>query len=300
MLRSSPAVVGDVVYVGSVDGNLYALDVEDGDILWTYNTTGIITSSPTLAGGFVYVTSEEQDEGALYKLSAGDGSLVWRLPLEYEHQFTGGTDMQGTPTVADGLVFVSANLRTYYGVDVASGEVVWNFTNPGATEFIVSSPIYLDGKLYVIDKFDIACLNATTGEKLWSSFSGDELYVSPSYADNKIYVTTSQRRIFIIDATTGDKALAYTTPSASWSSPTLVDGRLYIGNNDWNIYCLSTGYVYQPADNEPPQDNDEPLPNGDTPQEETDDYSFYLFVGVPTAVTVVLVAVYAYYRRLKN
>ncbi|PVX27880.1 MAG: hypothetical protein CW716_00015 [Candidatus Bathyarchaeum sp.] len=307
MLRSSPAVLGNIVYVGSVDGNLYALDVDNGDVLWAFDTTGIITSSPTLAGGFVYVTSEEPAEGALYKLSAGDGSLVWRLPLEYEHQFTGGTDMQGTPTVADGLVFVSANMRTYFGVDVASGSVIWNYTNKDATEFIVSSPIYFEGKLYVIDKFDIACLNASTGEKLWSSFSGDELYVSPSYADNKIYVTTSQRRIFIIDASTGDKTLAFTTPSASWSSPTLVDGRLYIGNNDWNIYCLSTAYISQsadneepePTDNEPPQTNDDPLPNGD-PQPETEDYSFYLFVGGPTALAIVLAAVYAYYRRRKN
>lgn len=242
MLRSSPAVVGDTVYVGSVDGNLYALDADNGEIVWKYETGGIITSSPTVADGFVYVTSEESTEGALYKVDADDGGLVWRKALEYVVPFTGGTDMQGTATVADGVVFVSTNLREYYAVNASSGETLWNYTNPAAIEFIVSSPIYVDGRVFIVDKFDIACLNASTGDKLWSSYSGDELYVSPSYADEKIYVVTSQRRIFVLNATNGDIITHVTTPSASWSSPTLVDGRMYVGNNDWNIYCF-TDYI---------------------------------------------------------
>ena len=239
MLRSSPAVVGDTVYIGSVDGNLYALDVDNGEILWKYETGGKITASPTVVDGAVYIVSEEPAEGGLYKLDAGDGRLSWRKGLEYVVPFTGGTEMQGTPTVADGMVFVSTNVREYYGINAYSGETVWKYTNPAATEFIVSSPIYVDGRLFIVDKFDIACLNAKTGDKLWSAYSGDELYISPSYANEKIYVVTSQRRIFVINATDGGIMTYATTPSSSWSSPTLVDGRLYIGNNDWNIYCFT-------------------------------------------------------------
>ena len=220
MLRSSPAVVGNTVYIGSMDGNLYALDAKSGAVLWKFATQGPITSSPTVADGAVYITAEEPTAGALYKIDAAGGGQIWKQQLQYEQQFTGGSDMQGTATVAAGMVFASANLRTFYGVNAANGDVVWTFTNPDATEFIVSSPIYLNGQLFVIDKFDIASLNATTGKKLWSSYSGDELYVSPSYADNQLYIATSQRRIFIINATDGSKHLAYTTPSASWSSPT--------------------------------------------------------------------------------
>ena len=55
-------------------------------------------------------------------------------------------------------------------------------------EFIVSSPIYVNGQVYIIDKFSIASLNATTGNTIWSFYTGDETYVSPSYADGKIYV----------------------------------------------------------------------------------------------------------------
>lgn len=224
--------------------------------MWKFSTQGPITSSPTVVDGAVYITSEEPATGAIYKVDANDGGQIWKKQLDYEHQFTGGTDMGGTPTVANGMVFCSANMRTYYGINAATGDIVWKFTNPDATEFIVSSPIYLNGQLFIIDKFDIACLNATTGKKLWISYSGDELYVSPSYADDKLYVATSQRRIFIIGTTNGDKTMAYTTPSASWSSPTPSNGRLYIGNNDWNVYCFTAAFTATPPAeqvNPPPQ-----------------------------------------------
>jgi outer membrane protein assembly factor BamB len=94
-----------------------------------------------------------------------------------------------------------------------------------------------------------------TGHTLWSYYTGDELYVSPSYADGKIYVTTSQRDIFVLDTTSnGTKIATATTPSSSWSSPTIANDRLYIGCNDWNVYCFSS-YVTNQASTPAPSHN---------------------------------------------
>jgi outer membrane protein assembly factor BamB len=151
------------------------------------------------------------------------------------------------------MVFASSDLRTYYGINAATGSIIWTFRDPAAMEFIVSSPIYVNGQLYVIDKFSITSLNATNGNTNWSFFTGDELYASPSYADGKIYMMTSQRHIFVLDANNnGSKLASYTTPSGSWSSPTIANGRLYIGNHDWNVYCFAntiTATVNSPAGN---------------------------------------------------
>jgi outer membrane protein assembly factor BamB len=240
VLKSSPAVYDGKIYIGSLDGFLYALDAESGDVAWKFKTEGPILSSPAVASDGVYFYSEEPTVGALYKLNAKSGNVVWKQQLPYEYQFTGGTEMMGSPSVAAGMVFASSNLRTYYGINASTGNIVWNFTDPNAMEFIVSSPIYVDGELFIIDKFSIASLNATTGELIWSFFTGDELYVSPSYADGKIYAVTSQRHIYILDAVNnGVKIASTTTPSSSWSSPTIANGRLYVGNHDWNVYCYT-------------------------------------------------------------
>jgi serine/threonine protein kinase len=56
---SSPAVVNGVVYVGSGDHSLYALDAGTGNKLWSYATGGSIGSSPAVVNGVVYVGSND-------------------------------------------------------------------------------------------------------------------------------------------------------------------------------------------------------------------------------------------------
>ena len=238
-LRSSPAVVGGRVYVGSLDTNVYCLDANNGNINWTYKTEGYITSSPAVVDGAVYVISQEPVSGALYKVDANTGSLIWKRTLPYQIIFTGGTDMHASPTVADGMVFASSNAMEYYGINAATGNIEWTYRDASAQEFIVCSTIYKDGKLFLIDKFSIVCIDAKNGHPVWETYLGDELYVSPSYADDKLYIVTDQRSIYVLNATNGEKLGHFRTSSNSWSSPTVYEGKVYVGNNDWNVYCLS-------------------------------------------------------------
>src|SRR5438105_12180650 len=54
VIGSSPAVANGVVYIGSDDGKMYALDAKTGTRLWSYRTGNIIDSSPAVANGGVY------------------------------------------------------------------------------------------------------------------------------------------------------------------------------------------------------------------------------------------------------
>jgi outer membrane protein assembly factor BamB len=240
ILRSSPIVVGDKLYVGALDNKTYALNVNNGSISWTFQTKGYITSSPAVANGAVYITSQEPSSGALYKLDANTGSLIWKRTIPYESTLGGGTDMHASPTVADGMVFVSANTKAYYAIDATTGNIKWTFRDDEAGQFLLCSTIYKNGKLFLIDHFSIACLEANSGRTIWSSYIGEELYVSPSYADDKLYVVTDQRSIYVLNATNGTKLGNFSTSSNSWSSPTIYEGRVYVGNNDWNVYCLAS------------------------------------------------------------
>jgi outer membrane protein assembly factor BamB len=56
-ITSSPRVLDGVVYFGGVDGNVYALDAENGQPLWYYPTQGPITSSPFIEENKVYIGS---------------------------------------------------------------------------------------------------------------------------------------------------------------------------------------------------------------------------------------------------
>ena len=69
-VSSSPAVVNGVVYIGSSDGNIYALNATTGEKLWSYTTGGFVYSSPTVANGIVYVGSDDHN---VYALNANTG-----------------------------------------------------------------------------------------------------------------------------------------------------------------------------------------------------------------------------------
>ncbi len=237
-LRSSPTVANGYVYVGALDNNTYCFNAATGDVAWTYPTLGPITSSPAVSNGAVYVISQEPASGILYKLLT-NGSLVWKKPLPYQPAFMGGTDMQASPVVAGNMVFAYSDTSAYYGINASNGEIVWTFKDETAQEFIVCTPVYVDGKIFIVDKFSIVCLDAITGQPIWNKFLGDELYVSPTYADGKLYIVTDQRSVYVLNATDGVKMAYLATGSNSWSSPTVYEGKLYVGNNDWNVYCLA-------------------------------------------------------------
>jgi hypothetical protein len=64
-------VANGVVYVGSNDGNVYALNARTGTLLWSY-TTGwdVLDSSPVVANGVVYVGSWDSNVYAFGLLGA--------------------------------------------------------------------------------------------------------------------------------------------------------------------------------------------------------------------------------------
>jgi outer membrane protein assembly factor BamB len=70
---SSPAVVNGVVYFGSWDENVYAVDASTGTKLWSYAVGSGVYSSPAVANGVVYVSS---DDGKVYALNAATGAKL--------------------------------------------------------------------------------------------------------------------------------------------------------------------------------------------------------------------------------
>jgi outer membrane protein assembly factor BamB len=52
---SSPAVAGSLVYVGSLGGRLYALDLRTGEARWDLDLGAPVHASPAVASGRLYL-----------------------------------------------------------------------------------------------------------------------------------------------------------------------------------------------------------------------------------------------------
>jgi outer membrane protein assembly factor BamB len=69
-------VANGIVYVGSGDGGVYAINATTGQIVWKTVTGGAVNSSPEVANGVVYVGSSD---GGMYAINATTGQIVWKL-----------------------------------------------------------------------------------------------------------------------------------------------------------------------------------------------------------------------------
>jgi outer membrane protein assembly factor BamB len=64
-VESSPAIAGGRVYVGSNDNHLYVLDAATGRKLFEYDAGGAVPTSPALADGKVIIGTQAGDVLAL-------------------------------------------------------------------------------------------------------------------------------------------------------------------------------------------------------------------------------------------
>jgi eukaryotic-like serine/threonine-protein kinase len=138
----SPTVANGVVYVGSNDGNVYALNASTGAKLWSY-TIGPQTPLTAVANGVVYVAGGNLNK-TVYALNASTGALLW--------SYTTSGYVSSSPTVANGVVYVGSayNNNVYankvYALNAKTGAKLWTYSTGGD---VYSSPTVADGVVYV-------------------------------------------------------------------------------------------------------------------------------------------------------
>jgi outer membrane protein assembly factor BamB len=127
---------GGAVYFGSSSSDqVYCLDATSGVKRWSHFAEGPVRLAPVLDGGRVYFGA---DDGFVYCLEAGDGSLLWRRRVgPRDHRLPGNEriisawPVRGGLAVRDGKVYGAAGVFPTKGVyvfalDALSGEERWS------------------------------------------------------------------------------------------------------------------------------------------------------------------------------
>jgi outer membrane protein assembly factor BamB len=227
---SVPVVADGVVYVGSSDGIVYALNDRTGTLLWSHSIGGSVDNSPAVVKGIVYVTLGD----TVYALNARTGGELW-------HYTAGGYLGYSAPTVVEGTIFIGSEDYNLYALDARTGTKRWGYATP---DIVYSSPAVVNGVVY-FSSFDdtVYALDADTGTELWSYNLGSDVTSSPAIANGLVYAGDGDGNIDALDATTGVPVWSHTVRGSVWSSPAVADGVVYIGSESYYLYALdaSTG-----------------------------------------------------------
>ena len=274
---SSPAVSNGIVYFGSGDSHVYALDARTGALKWKFKTGDVVHSSPAVVGGTVYIGGWDT---FFYALDAATGALKWKFKTGDDPVFHNQIGIASSPAVVDGVVYFGCRDSHLYAVDAKTGKEKWRRRNGGA--WVISSPAVAHGKVYyaTADQRTVVELNAATGDSLWATRGSWYFFGSPAIAGSMAYIGNWDGRFYAFDMATHMQTAMFETDSARaqrakylapdggyifatsrlnreafydqlvvrvmnsltmggyLSSPVVSDGVVYVGSMDGNVYAL--------------------------------------------------------------
>jgi outer membrane protein assembly factor BamB len=232
---SSPAIGSDgTIYVGSLNGNLYALS-STGTLRWTFTVQGAIHSSPAIGSdGTIYFGSDDTN---LYAINS-DGSQKWVFS-------SARGPISSSPAIgSDGTLYVGSEDGNIYAVTSEGGSVstAWPFTADSA---ITTSPaIATDGTVYVGSRGGTLYAILSSGALKWDFSNGNtigNIYSSPAIgSDGTIYFGASDAKVYAVTAEGSLKWPPFEASGSIISSPAIRDdGSIVVGSNAGIFYALN-------------------------------------------------------------
>jgi len=272
---SSPTVANGIVYFGSGDHNVYALDVVTGTLKWKFRTGDVVHASPAVVNKVVYIGSWDRN---MYALDATSGNKLWLYQTGADSAIYNQVGIASSAAVVNGTVFFGCRDGHFYAVDAKTGTPKWNVDNNKG--WVIASPAVQNGVVYfpTADGQRFKAVDAATGTLKYSIAMKTISFSSPALVGNTIYFGTSDGWVHAMDVssgavkadfqTDGSKANAskYTDEKGALnssalypdftlegmyigvdrmeqlgsilSSPVIADGILYVGSTDGNLYAL--------------------------------------------------------------
>ncbi len=263
-IRAAVAVENNILYVGALDTNLYALSAVTGSFLWKYPTRGGIVSCPAVQDGVIYFGSEDAN---LYAVSARSGQLIWNYPTE--------GPIRSSPRVAEGHAFFGCDDHYLYAVNISAARRLWRFETSGqvrSSPFVTKDYIYFgneEGEFHCIDfrgqvkwKFNarraiissplvyhdtvyfcaldsqMYALEARSGWAIWRFRMGKGSISSPCRAENTIIAGCADSFIYCVDSSNAREVWRFKTDHQVSGSPVVHKDAVYCGSADGYLYCL--------------------------------------------------------------
>ncbi len=230
---SSPAVVNGVYYART-SGAVTALDAAEGSLIWTVSLSGNGDGSPLVIDDTIYIA----DSGFVYALSTQDGALKWSKDLQYM------SNTDNTPTVVNGILYITCQSDTLYAFDADTGASIWNCTVGASCH---SNTVVSNGFVYVGSGHNgLFAIDALTGNKIWNFPLSPGMGSSVAVAGGNVYLAATNGVMYAIDAAKGTEVWSYTMSNdGTTSSPSVANGILYIRNN--NGYLCAFGKASNPS-----------------------------------------------------
>jgi outer membrane protein assembly factor BamB len=227
-IRAAPSYKDGSIYVGTEDGLFFRLDAATGKTLWKFDTDSEITSSANFVGDRVLFGAANS---ILYCLDA-EGKMVWKFRIE-------GGPVNGSPTVVGKRTFVGGCDSKLHIIDVDQGKEVAAVDlggQTGATAAVAGDQVFIG----TMQPGNVQAVNWKKAEVQWvyEPKRSGEFYSSPAVTDRLVILGNRDRHVYALDRKKGEPVWEFPTRKRVDGSPVVVGDRVFVGSSDGHLYVL--------------------------------------------------------------
>jgi outer membrane protein assembly factor BamB len=225
-INAPPSVSGGAVYVGDEEGMFHCVDAAKGTKRWTFETNGEITSSANFSGDHVLFGSHDS---TLYCLTK-DGKPAWKYKTE--------GPVYGSPVVADSQTFVAGCDSVLHFIDVKSGKKLAGLDlggQSGATAAVRGGGLYVGTMANQFQAIDLKKKDLTW---TFEPERAQSFFASAAVTDKLVVVGCRDKYVYALDRLKGKEVWSFATKGRVDSSPVVVGNRVYVGSMDGKLYVL--------------------------------------------------------------
>jgi outer membrane protein assembly factor BamB len=236
----TPAVEGDLLVVGGLDGQVYALSTLDGSEHWNAQLSSEVISAAAISNGTVVVRT---NDGRLVGLSAADGSRKWIFDQPVPALSLRGNS---TPLIVNGVVYDGYDNGRVGAIRVDDGNELWLQTlsgGEGRSEVDrladVDGNIVSDGQAIYAGGYrgQFMALALDSGRPLWQRDLSS--YAGAAVAGNKVVVADAEGNVWAFDRETGVNLWKQDQLKYRWlSAPTIQGGYVVVGDSEGFVHWL--------------------------------------------------------------
>ena len=237
--NSQIKIKDDKIFIVDMENTLRCFSINNGEILWSAPTELTVVSSQkkqslVLVKNLVIFTNSIGD---LTAVDSNNGEIIWQTPT----QVLGGGQhitLRNSEIVSDGeTIFISNNNNEFFALDIRTGVIKWKQQiNSEIRPVVVSNYIITisnEGLLIIINKNDGNILRINNILKNIKKKKRKEYYpVGFVISDNKIYLTTFNGRLFIINFSDASIYKVLKLDKEKLQTPVYFNKELYIAKDN--------------------------------------------------------------------
>ena len=248
-ILSAPIIYRGYIYFITLNNKIYALDIVNGNIKWSFQTVfddkkSLFTSVPAAIENIIIAPFSN---GEIIAFMYDSGKIIWTENISKISSLSNFDikDIVANPVISGGMTYSISNNGRLVATNIMNGSLVWSLEISGS-----NSPIISNMQLYIIDNdARLICLNKLTGEIYWitqleknknGKKSGkSNNWKGPYLINGLLYTLSSYGELISVSPLTSEILSSKKINISGISiDPVIITKNIFIMDNNSNLYQL--------------------------------------------------------------